>query len=245
MPHTREGDVRRLAAMLVAIVMLVVGCGGSSPTQAPAELPNLKPTPQPGVSYVAIVGDSYTSGSASGGEGPNGWPSLVTALLQRQGVQINPLVGAERGSGYTAHAMKDSVPFINQVRQVAGPNDRLVILFGSAKDRYSPPDQLTASVQRTLAVAKATAPRAKLLVIGPASSVAISDQMPALLQVRDIVKAQADIAGATFVDPLAEGWFADHPETVGVNGDYPNDAGHALLAKKIAPLIARQLSPAP
>jgi lysophospholipase L1-like esterase len=236
--------VRRLTWFLWAIILLVAaGCGSAPRPASPVERPSLMPTPRPGVAYVAIIGDSYTSGSPAGGEGAKGWPLLAAATLQREGVQINPLVGAKRGSGYTKHGTKDSMPFIDQVRQVAGTNDRLVILFGSPKDRYSPAELVTSSVERTLAAAKKAAPKAKLLVIGPAW-VAPPDQFPGVLQVRDIVKAQAEAAGATFVDPIDEKWFADHTDMVGVNGDYPDDAGHVLMADKIAPLIAQQLQAA-
>jgi hypothetical protein len=113
-------------------------------------------------------------------------------------------------------------------------------MFGAIKDRYSPPDLLARSVEKALVEAKAKAPNAKLLVIGPAF-VAQPDQLPATLLVRDIVKSQAEVAGAMFVDPLAENWFVDQPGMTGVNGDYPNNAGHALMASKIGPLIQREL----
>ena len=45
-----------------------------------------------------------------------------------------------------------------------------------------------------------------------------------------------------FVDPLAEGWFVGRPDLIGADGVHPNDAGHAYLAEKIAPLIRSQLT---
>ena len=76
-------------------------------------------------------------------------------------------------------------------------------------------------------------------MIGPAS--ADASPTPGLLQLRDTVKAQSTSIGATFVDPLDEQWFTNHPEMVDPQSDIPNVAGHALMADKIAPLIAQQL----
>mgnify|MGYP002623887115 CR=1 FL=1 len=49
------------------------------------------------------------------------------------------------------------------------------------------------------------------------------------------------VAGATFVDPIAEGWFVGRPELIGADGVHPTDAGHQYLADKIAPLIGARL----
>ena len=60
--------------------------------------------------------------------------------------------------------------------------------------------------------------------------------------VRDILSGQANDAGATFIDPISEGWFVGRPDLIGPDGVHPNDAGHAYMAEKIAPLIHTQLS---
>jgi lysophospholipase L1-like esterase len=83
------------------------------------------------------------------------------------------------------------------------------------------------------------APAARLLVIGPPWPTA--DVPPAVLQIRDVLRMTAGIAGATFVDPIAEGWFVGRPELIGRDGVHPTDAGHAFMADRIAPLIGAQL----
>ncbi len=65
-----------------------------------------------------------------------------------------------------------------------------------------------------------------------------------ILQIRDALATVARASGATFVDPLAERWFVDRPDLIAVDGVHPNDAGHAYLAQRIAPLIAAALPPA-
>ena len=52
-------------------------------------------------------------------------------------------------------------------------------------------------------------------------------------------------AGATFVDPIADRWFVGRPDLIGADGVHPNDAGHAYIADKIAPLIGAQLTRRP
>jgi lysophospholipase L1-like esterase len=63
-----------------------------------------------------------------------------------------------------------------------------------------------------------------------------------VLGIRDALKYQAGVAGATFIDPIAQGWFVGRPELIGKDGVHPTDAGHAYMAEKIAPLIGAQLA---
>lgn len=238
--------MRRQCWALLTTIALISACGGNTGPIDKPELPILTAPPEPGVTYVAIIGDSFTSGSSSDGKGPNGWPSIVTSMLQNQGIKIKPAVGAKSGSGYVRHSTQGSVPFVNQVGQVVGTKSSLVIIFGSPYDQTVLPrlaEQFTSSVKHTLEEAKRAAPAAKLLIIGPAW--VQPNPSPGILQVRDIVKAEAEAAGAAFVDPLAEDWFAGHPELVGANGDSPDDEGHLLMAEKIAPIVVQQLQAAP
>ena len=247
MPQMEGSFIMRLRVWAsLAIVVFISGCAGD-PARAPSPEPAiLTATPDPGVDYVAIIGDSYTAGLPYGANDPNGWPAIVTAMLKNQGMQLKLAVGATNESGYGDHRRPGSVTFLDQVRRVVGSHDKLVILFGAANDKNALPvwaDKLAMKVQQTLATARARAPKAKLLVIGPAW--VLPDPPPALLQARDIVRAQAEAIGATFVDPLAEGWFIDHPEMIAASNDRPDAAAHTLMAEKVAPLIAQQLQEAP
>ncbi len=76
---------------------------------------------------------------------------------------------------------------------------------------------------------------APLLVIGPPW---VDGSPPASqLRNRDAVRAAAATVGAIFVDPLAEGWFADRPELIGADGVHPTDEGHRYMADLILPHI--------
>ncbi|WP_197375555.1 hypothetical protein [Mycolicibacterium baixiangningiae] len=70
----------------------------------------------------------------------------------------------------------------------------------------------------------------------------LPDPDPRMWGVRDILRTEAAAAGAAFLDPLGDGWFLGHPELIGQNGDHPNDAGHVLMAEKIAPVISQLLA---
>jgi lysophospholipase L1-like esterase len=240
--------VHRLAWVL--LVALIAGCGSDPiPPASSPEPVTLTPPRQPGVDYVAIIGDSYTSGSAEGGVGLAGWPALVTTQLKNQGITIVPRVGAVQNSRYVVGGIRRARAFADEVGTVVGPQDRLVVLFGSRNDAYkqAPPtfaDELNAAVQRTLAKAKEQAPKATILVIGPALTTwADDDPSPPILLVRDTLKAQAEASGAVFVDPVAEQWFVGQPDLIGSDRMNPTDAGHVYMADKIAPIIAQLLRP--
>lgn len=193
----------------------------------------------PQVSRVSIIGDSYTGGTPYGGKGPRGWPSLASEELRREGVAIDAAVGYQGGSGYVHPGNRDGGVFSDQVPIVVRPEDRLTVLFGSRNDKDTPAEELASAVARTFAEVTNSAPSTSLLVIGTPW---LKAEVPsAILRNRDIVRSQADAFGATFIDPIAEGWFVDRPELIASDGVHPTDDGHAYMAEKIAPLIARQL----
>lgn len=232
--------MRRLLWVLWFVGVFATGCAGAPPAPAP-KAPYLKATPQPGVNYVGIIGDAYSVGSGSRSSDPDAWPTVATTLLRGQGVNINASVGASPSSGYVLHG-PNSAKFIDLAKSVVGQNQNLVILFGSARDKTALPDtrHLEFSVQLTLEEVRKLAPNARILVVGPAD--VQSDPSAEVQQVRDVIRHQAETSGAMFVDPLAERWFADRPETIGESGDRPNAAGHILLADRIAPLIGQLIS---
>lgn len=178
-----------------------------------------------------------------GGQAAQGWPALAKVQLQQQGVKIFTRVGADTGSGYVSSGDNVGV-FADQVKDLVAQNTKLVVLFGSINEVETPANELSTAVRHTLTEVQTAAPAARVLVIGPAPVPAAPP--PELPPVRDVVKAGAQAVGATFVDPIVAGWFADQPDLIGSDGTNPTAAGQAYLAGKIAPLIAQQLqSPAP
>lgn len=191
------------------------------------------------IDHVAVIGDSYTTGTDEGGWGANAWTNRTWLTLARQGVQVAPEVASEGRAGYVVRGDHGSI-FEDLTNRAVSPDDALVVFFGSRNDHGVDPVQMATMAHDTLDLAHRIAPSAKLLVIGPPWT--DSDPPWDVLYVRDILRVAAHDAGATFIDPISDGWFVGRPELIGPDGVHPNDAGHAYMAEKIAPLIHAQLS---
>jgi lysophospholipase L1-like esterase len=191
------------------------------------------------VNHIAVIGDSYTTGGDLGGLGSNGWTAKAWQLLTQKGIPVSADVAAEGGAGYGTRGNHGSV-FEDLTARAVKPDDVLVVFFGSRNDQGVDPTQLSILAWGTFQLARSTAPKARFLVIGPPWPTA--DPPEAVLRIRDSLKYQAGIAGATFIDPIAAGWFVGRPDLIGKDGVHPTDAGHAYMADKIAPLIGAQLA---
>jgi lysophospholipase L1-like esterase len=190
------------------------------------------------VTRIAVIGDSYTNGTAIGGQGPKSWPTLAWMTLARRGMQVAADVAAEGRAGYGVRGDQGNL-FADLTPRVVKPDDALVVFYGSRNDQGIDPNALSGQIFNALSLARGIAPNARLLVIGPPWPT--PDVPPAVLQIRDVLSFQSMLAGATFVDPIAAGWFMDRPDLIGPDGVHPTDAGHAYMADKIAPLIGDQL----
>jgi len=228
--QTRGASARSGAAVGVMAIAVLVGVHGALVAPVARAAP---------ISEIAVIGDSYTAGSDEGGNGPNAWPELARQLLAAEGVDLAATVAAEGGAGYGRRGSAGSL-FIDLAARALRPRDRLVLFFGSLNDQSVDPHWFPGLAADALGLARTAAPAAKLLVIGPPWPSA--DAPPALLVIRDRLREQAVRAGAVFVDPIAEGWFAGRPDLIGRDGLHPTDAGHAHLAARIAPLIYGQLA---
>lgn len=190
------------------------------------------------VNHVAVIGDSYTTGTDVGGLGSRAWTARTWKALSRQGVQVVPDVAAEGRAGYGVPGDHGSM-FVDLTARAVRPDDVLVVFFGSRNDQGVDLRWLADKACDAFDSAHRIAPSARLLVIGPPWPTA--DPPDAVLQVRDVVADQARGAGATFVDPIADNWFVGRPDLIGADGIHPTDAGHAYMADKIVPLIRGQL----
>ena len=227
--------VSRLITLVVAIALLVDLLSARSTPVRHNEILTLDYS----VNQIAVVGDSYTTGGDLGGLGSRGWTSQAWRLLAQQGIPVTADVAAEGGSGYGTRGDHGSV-FEDLTADAVKPSDVLVVYFGSRNDQEVDPTQLSILAWGTFQLARRTAPSARFLVIGPPWPTA--DPPDAVLRIRDALKYQAGVVGATFIDPIAAGWFVGRPELIGKDGIHPTDAGHAYMAQKIAPLIGAQLS---
>jgi GDSL-like lipase/acylhydrolase family protein len=189
--------------------------------------------------HVAVVGDSYTTGTDEGGLGPRAWTDLAWHTLASRGVRVAADVAAEGRAGYGVRGDHGSI-FQDLTGRAVKPADGLVVFFGSRNDEGVDPGLLAGKARDTFDLARALAPSAKFLVIGPPWPTA--DVPWQVLEVRDVLNAAARAVGAAFIDPIGDRWFVDRPDLIGPDGVHPNDAGHQYLADKIAPLIRMQLS---
>lgn len=193
----------------------------------------------PAGDQIIVVGDSYTMGPQDDGRDPNVWPALVWKDLQQKGYGVAPTVSGEGGAGYSHPGYRGGT--FAEKSQVIQPATELVVFFGSANDMDIAPDVLRTAVGDTLKKARLTAPKAHLLVIGPAWP---RPEVPSdVLRVRDIVRDEAAMVGATFIDPLEQHWLWDNPGLIGPDGIHPDRAGQKYLAEKIRPLIEAGLAP--
>ena len=225
----------RLVTLVLSVALLVGPVVGRPLPQRNDETVTL----QFAGSRVAIVGDSYTTGSTEGGEGTRGWTTRALQLLASQGLPVRADVAAEGGAGYGARGNRGSV-FEDLTARAVKADDHLVVFYGSRNDQIIEPMLLSIMVYGVFQLARRTAPEARFLVIGPPWPT--TDPPPAVLRIRDTLRYQSGLAKATFVDPIAERWFVGDPALIGADGVHPTDAGHVYMADKIAPLIATALT---
>ncbi len=115
----------------------------------------------------------------------------------------------------------------------------VVVVVGSRDDGPGVADQVAAAGNALLADLGERAPEAGLVVVGP---IWPEDPAPAgARNNRDVLRAAAESAGATFVDPIEEAWFVEEPALLGADGVYPTDEGHAYLADRIEPAVRSAL----
>jgi lysophospholipase L1-like esterase len=187
---------------------------------------------------VLVVGDSYTTGYVEGGLGAANWVPTAVRDLESHGRAVDADVSAGWGSGYLVGGTLGRT-FGQWLERAPARDYAVVVFFGSRNDRGNA-TAVEAAAERDFRAAQERYPGARLLVIGPPW---VDDHpLPRVMADRDGVRAAATAVGATFVDPLAEGWFTGaDPALIGDDRVHPTDDGHAYLARLIAPYIAREL----
>jgi len=227
----------RVGRLLTVVMCLGLGLGAvGAPRPGIAGATPLSREAAP--AHVAVIGDSYTTGTDEGGQGAKGWAARTWQSLARHGVAIAPDVAAEGGAGYGVRGNHGSV-FIDLAARAVHRDDALVVFYGSRNDQPVDPARLAVLARNAFVLARRTAPAARLLVIGPPWPT--PNVPPVVLRIRDVLRTQALAAGATFFDPIVAGWFFGRSDLIGPDGVHPTDAGHAYMADRIAPLISSQL----
>lgn len=193
----------------------------SAPTDAPTR--------------VVVIGDSDTGGTSQGGNDAAGWPALLEERVPETEVQAITAAAA----GYVARDPESGNTLLDVADKAPVQGASVVIVFGSRNDGPGIADAVSTAALSTFNLVLQRAPDTKLIVIGPFWP---SATVPARVRnSRDVIEAAAAAVGATFVDPLTEGWFLSDPGLIGVDGVNPTDAGHTYLADQIEPVVREAL----
>ena len=231
--------------LLAVLAVAVAGAALFRPIAPPPvsdQVANYTPEPAPTVRVdgVAVIGESYTAGTPRGGLQGKNWTELARiAMITPESEPVLTLSG-RGGSGYVVTGPQGTT-FLSEVPNVVRSEAKLVVVSGSRNDMAQPADTVREAAAATYAAAKLAAPSAKLLVVGVPW---VNEQVPARVSAtNDAVAEAAAEAGATFVDPLAEGWFFGKAAAlIGADGVHPTDEGHRYLAEKITPHIQAALA---
>ncbi|MBI5737798.1 MAG: SGNH/GDSL hydrolase family protein [Mycolicibacterium neoaurum] len=223
--------MRRVAVVVVSLALLIAGVPPIAPS---VQLAGREST----LSRIAVISDSYTTGTDLGGLGVNGWPSLAWRILAEEGRPVAADVAAEGRAGYGVRGDHNST-FGDLTARAVRPDDAVVVFFGSRNDQPVDAIEVAGLARNAFELARRRAPTARFLVIGPPWPTA--DVPVRIMQIRDALAIVAQASGARFVDPLVERWFVGRPELIGVDGVHPTDSGHRYIAERIAGLIAAEL----
>ena len=194
------------------------------------------PSPDDGEVRMLVVGDAWTAGTEAGGNGLANWTAVLGAALREHDRAARITVAAAVGAGYLQEDPEGRT-FADLAREAAVDRPDLVLFFGSESDVATPAEERDAAA-RTFARARQAWPEAELRAVGPAW--AGDAPPPGIVSNGSAVGQAAATAGVPYVDPVAEGWFADAgPAVVAGPGGYPTDAGHRVIARKMAEFLDR------
>ncbi|MDF3303410.1 SGNH/GDSL hydrolase family protein [Rhodococcus sp. T2V] len=181
---------------------------------------------------VAVIGDSYTSGTEVGGFGSSGWPALLENRLYTTEHPVLVAVSGRPGSGY-ANPGAGNKTFGQDLESIISADTDVVVMFGSRTDANM---RIQESAGATYAAIRRIAPTAAIIVIAPAW---INEDVPErIIRLRDELKPAAMAAGAVFVDPIGEGWFfGKNSSLIGEDEIHPTNEGHKYMANLIEPRL--------
>lgn len=219
---------RRGAALVLVAMTLATAWTRAAGTETAPGSGAPTGTVRPGISRVAVVGDSLTSGFATPGYP---WTASAQAMLDAAQIPATLVNSSAAGAGYAARGDQNH-NFADLVRLSVTSDTAVVLIFGSDNDTADP--GYAAAVGATVELAQRLAPQARVLLIGPPATPA--DPAGALSDIRNVLRGAAVDGRAGFVDALD--WFAGPAVgNVGPDGEHPTVAGQDYLARRITPLL--------
>jgi lysophospholipase L1-like esterase len=215
--------VRRAVWLTTAVVVVVAAVTVGLFTTSPSR-------PSTGRPLTVFIGDSYTVGVGA----PKGGSF---AELTADAMGWRPVFLAAGGTGYLNPGPRGAGPYPSRVQQVPEDAD-WVIVTGGVNDRSrfrDDPERFARAVDTTLEGARAAAPDAVVVAVGPfwpfdPTDSALAHDMDAA------VRDAADRTGVPFLSPLGDKWWptAELDGLLARDGLHPNRAGHRLLAKRLS-----------
>ena len=145
--------------MLLLAALLAVTVGGcsvaTSSSNSAVDVPSTSvaisttpPVPRDAV-RVSIIGDSYTSGSIVGGNGPANWTEVARQLLAADRYPVDLSVQGLSGSGYVRLG-GTGITFTDAILEAVTDQTQLVVVFGSINDGSSAPAAVASSAELAL-----------------------------------------------------------------------------------------------
>ena len=210
--HSRATRWHR-TTLLVLTTAAVVSCGrsegdppaaqpggpaaSSPPPSAGSGPAGEPPAPGPGDAVRTVVITDQASSSTTGAPA---WPDVLAGALEAVGIPMDVATTARDGAGFGS-----SPSFTDLVAGTAEGSTQLVVLFDSG---LAGTEALTAAAEETFTAVERASPEAQLVVVGPLTS---EGDVPA--RGRAELAAATQRAGGTYVDPRAEGWPTDVPQS--------------------------------
>ncbi|CAD5992428.1 SGNH/GDSL hydrolase family protein [Agreia sp. COWG] len=182
---------------------------------------------------VVFIGNSFTGGSPMDSGGIARYPSLLSAELGFRWMTLTA-----DGAGYASVGSQSS-KFVTLAKKVP-ENATVVVVLGSDDDASHTSADIRAGAAETYARIHDQAPGAVILAV--ASPWGESPAPKGIVTARNAVRDAALQDGNGFVDPITDKWWVSGPPgQVGQDGVHPTDAGHAEMAKYLAPVLTKLL----
>ena len=179
---------------------------------------------------VVVASDSF--GEGTGASGGRGFVELLPHLVAADDIRQ----GAAGGSGYVVNGPGDHVKLADRMAaDVTGHNPDIVVCALGYNDSSQTP-----GVVATAARAAWTAIRnagAQILIIGPWDARNTAEDRA----IDDALAAAAATDGLPYVSPIREGWLKANLSLLIADEAHPNDAGHAIIAGRIASYLTSML----
>ncbi|MCW2765601.1 MAG: lysophospholipase L1-like esterase [Nocardioides sp.] len=213
---------------LVLLAVAVSGCKDET-----AAVPD--DTPRHGL--VAIIGDSYMAGADPSDPGSG----MAGKVADDLGMNLsNFSVG---GTGYLRGGLTGAQEYDAQATLSLTSDADLYIVYGGANDWIAinegsqSLDDLATAARGVFTKLGDGARKADVVVVGPIWPAVTPD--PGILEIRDVLKREAEAAGLTFIDPIEEQWLtADNlEEVIGADNIHPSAAGNIYFGQRVADAV--------